>query len=55
MKNIHSLQLLSIIETNASIARENYLEKKISREILRGEFAFRINFEKKKVTIQIQV
>lgn len=28
MKNIHSLQLLSIIETNASIARENYLEKK---------------------------
>lgn len=30
--------------------------KKISREILRGEFAFRINFEKKrKVTIQIQV
>lgn len=34
MKNIHSLQLLSIIETNASIARENYLEKKISREIL---------------------
>lgn len=54
MKNIHSLQLLSIIETNASIERK-LSGKKILREILRGEFAFRINFEKKKVTIQIQV